>query len=234
LSLAVTAEMQRLARLLYCEPGDLDYLARFEAVEIRALRTAVSRRMYADHRTTYTRLASASRLLPMKVTASLAERMLPARVAAGVVVSLPATQAAALSTRMSVEYVADVSGSLDPALAAPMLTRLPVGLVVAVARVLAEREDYDTMAETVAMLSDQQVEQVVDAIDDPGTLTLVALRVTDPAALQRLTKLLPEHRLREMVGWARRRARLWPELLALLGRLPAAQRRRLLSAARAS
>lgn len=233
MSIAVTAEVERLARLLRCRPRELDFLGRFAAPEIRALRLAVFERMYADHQATYSRIASASRLLPMKVTAPLAQRMLPARVSAGVVASLPADQAAAMSNRMSVDYVADVSMHLNSSLAAPVLTRLPVELIVRVADVLCTREDYDTMAEVVTALSDEQIVAVIEAIDDAETLVQVALRITDPDALQRLTVIMSEDRLRDMVTWARRRARLWPELLTLLGRLPAAQRKRLLSAARA-
>jgi hypothetical protein len=234
LSVAVDSELERLARVLRCRTRDLGFLARFSATEIRALRLVVSARMYADHETTYSRIAAASRLLPMRVTAPLAQRMLPARVSAGVVASLPADQAAAMSARMSADYVADVSGFVHPVLSAPVLSRLPRDVIVRVAVVLAHREDYDTMAEVVAALSDAQVEAVVDAIEDPAVLVQVALRVTDPDALQHLTGIIPEPRLREMVVWARRRTRLWPELVALLGRLPAARRKRLLSAARAS
>lgn len=234
MSVAVDSELERLARLLRCRTRDLGFLGRFAAAEIRALRLAVFARMYADHETTYSRIASASRLLPMRLTAPLAQRMLPARVSAGVVASLPADQAAAMSARMSADYVADVSGFLHPMLSAPVLSRFPADVIVRVAAVLADREDFDTMAEIVSALSDEQVEAVVDAIEDPAVLVQVALRVTDPDALQHLTGIIPEARLREMVVWARRRTRLWPELVALLGRLPAQQRKRLLSAARAS
>jgi hypothetical protein len=234
LSVAVDSELERLARLLRCRTRDLDFLGRFAAVEIRALRLAVFARLYADHEVTYSRIASASRLLPMRVTAPLAQRMLPARVSAGVVASLPADQAAAMSTRMSADYVADLSGFLHPVLSAPVLSRFPADVIVRIAAVLAHREDYDTMAEIVSALGDDQVEAVVDAIEDPAVLVQVALRVTDPNALQHLTGIIPEARLREMVVWARRRTRLWPELVSLLGRLPTAQRKRLLSAARAS
>jgi hypothetical protein len=233
LSTAVDAEIDRLALLLRCRPREVDFLCRFAAPEIRSLRLAVFARMYADHHTTYSRIASASRLLPMRVTAPLAQRMLPARVSAGVVASLPPGQAADLSQRMSAEYVADVSTYLSPSLAEPVLTRLPVEVVQRVAAVLREREDFNTMAEIVGALSDEQVVAVIQQIEDAETLVQVALRVTDGEALNRLTVLLPEERMLEMVSWARRRARMWPELVSLLGRVPAAQRKRLLSAARA-
>jgi len=232
-STGVTAEVERVALLLRCATRDVDFLRRFSAAEIRLLRIAMADRLYADQQTTYSRIASASRLLPMRLTAPLAQRMLPARVSAAVVTSLPPGQAAEMAQRMSVEYVADVSSHLSPVLSEPVLTRLPPEMVVRVAAVLAERADYNTMAEVVGALGDEQVVAVVEAIEDPGTLVEVALRVTDTRALQRLTLVLPEERLLLMVGWARRRTRMWPELLALLGRLPAGQRRRLLSAARA-
>lgn len=234
MSTPAEAEVTRLARLLRCAPEDVAFLRRFEAAELRALRLAVFERMYADHHNTYSRIGSASRLLPIKVTAPLAERMLPARVSAGVVGSLPPEHAATMARRMSVGYVADVSMLLSPTLAAPVLSRLPVDVVVRVAQVLDERGDHATMAEIVSALTDEQVTGVVDSIDDAATLVQVALRITDEAALQRLTRLLPEERMREMLRWASRRAGLWPELMGLLGRLPAAQRKRLLSAVRAS
>lgn len=230
---AATTEVERLACLLRCEPRDVDFLCRFAAPEIRTLRLAVFDRMYADHHATYARIAAASRLLPMAVTVPLAQRMLPPRVSAGVVASLPPDQAAAMAGRMSVAYVADVTSHLSPTLAAPVLTRLPVELITGVAAVLRERGDHTTMAEIVGALTDEQVLAVVEAIGDDETLVQVALRVTDPEVLQRLTRVIPEERLRGMAGWARRRAQLWPELASLLSRLPAAQRKRLLSAVRA-
>ncbi len=233
MSIGVTAELERLARLLRCTTQEVHFLRRFSAVEIRLLRLAMADRLYSDHQTTYARIASASRLLPMRLTAPLAQRMLPPRVSAGVVASLPPAQAAEMAQRMSVEYVADVSSYLSPLLSEPVLVRLPAEMIVRVASVLAEREDYNTMAEVVGALDDEQVVAVVDALEDPETLVQVALRVTDAHALHRLTMVLPEERLLLMVGWARRRTRMWPELLSLLGRLPADQRRRLLSAARA-
>lgn len=232
MSTGVTAEVERLALLLRCTTREVDFLCRFSAAEIRLLRLAMAERMYADHETTYARIASASRLLPMKVTAPLAQRMLPARVSAGVVASLPPGQAADMAQRMSVDYVADVSTHLSPRLAEPVLTRLPAEMIVQVAAALSEREDYNTMAEIVGALADEQVVAVVESMHDPATLVQVALRVTDVHALHRLTLVLPEERLLLMVGWARRRTRMWPELLGLLGRLPAEQRRRLLAAAR--
>jgi hypothetical protein len=233
LTTAVTAEVERLARLLRCEPGEIDFLSRFAVAELRALRTAVFDRMYADHEPTYSRIAAASRLLPMKVTAPLAQRMLSPRVAAGVVASLPPDQAAQMSGRMAVSYVADVASYLSAQLGAPVLTRLPVDTINRVADVLCERGDHNTMAEIVGSLTDEQVVAVVESIGDAETLVLVALRVTDPEALSRLARVLPDARLEEMVAWASRRSRLWPQLAGLLARLPAPQRKRLLSAVRA-
>jgi hypothetical protein len=233
LSAGVDAEVERLALLLRCERRDLGFLSRFAATEIRELRVAAFQRLYADHEDTYARIAAASRLLPMKVTAPLAERMLPPRVSAGVVASLPPEQAATMAARMSVEYVADVSSYLSPSLAGPVLTRLPVELVQRVADVLRERGDYSTMAEVVGELSDEQVVAVVGSIDEAEILVQVALRVTDRDALERLAGLLPDERLHDMVRFAGRRTRMWPDLMGLLNRLPSAQRKRLLSGVRA-
>jgi hypothetical protein len=132
-----------------------------------------------------------------------------------------------------VDYVADVSSYLSPSLAGPVLGRLPVELVQRVAGVLCDRADYSTMAEVVGALSDEQVVAVVESIDETEILVQVALRVTDPDALGRLARLLPDDRLHDMVRFAGRRTRMWPDLMGLLNRLPSDQRRRLVSGVRA-
>ncbi len=216
MSTAVSAEVERLARLLRCEAGDLDFLGRFPVEELRRLRLAVWRRMYDDQLVTYARIGSASRLLPVRAVAALAQRTLPPRVSAGVVVSLPPEHAAALAGRMSVDYIAEVAGFLSPDLAEPFLTRLPVEVVTSVAEVLGERGDYATMAEIVSVLSAEQFVAVVEATADGATLVEVTLRITDPEAVRSLVALIPAECLRDMVAWARPRRALWPELLALL------------------
>ncbi|MGH3355559.1 MAG: hypothetical protein ACRDOJ_06645 [Nocardioidaceae bacterium] len=232
MSVAATAEVTRLARVLRCEPAEIEFLCRFAPTELRSLRLAVCDRMYADHRATYSRIGAASRLLPMKVTAPLAQRMMAPRVSAGVVSSLPPEQAAAMAARMSTEYIADVATHLSPAAVSPVLSRMPAEVVLRVAEELHTRGDYDTMAEIVSSLTDDQVAAVLASVADPPMMVEVALRITDPEAVQRLTEVLTESHLHEMVRWARRRTRLWPELLALLGRLPQPQRRRVLGLSR--
>jgi hypothetical protein len=234
MSLAVAAETERLARLLRCEPEELRFLSRFPADELRRLRLAVHERLYADHRTVYQRIGAVTRRLPMRVTVPMTQRMLTPRLCARVVAALPPEHAAAMAERMPAAFLADVATHLAPTAAEPVLARLPARLVVDAATVLREREDYATMAEIVSALSPEQVGAVVDVVDDPEPLVHVALRVTDEAALRRLTGTLPEESLQAMARWASRRVRLWQEVAGLLGRLPAEQRRRLLSAARAS
>ena len=76
-------EVARAARLMRVEVDDLAYLLRFDAGEIRALRLAVQARIRADNAHRFRRLAKLSGLLPRKVIASLAQRSMSPRLAAG-------------------------------------------------------------------------------------------------------------------------------------------------------
>jgi len=227
----VQAELTRLARLLDCAADDVADLARFDAAELRALRLAVATRQRARGAAVHARLARAGRLVPPRVTASVAHRTMPARVAAEVVSAMRPDHAVEVAHHLPVDYLADVTRHLAPDAAVPVVTGLSEQVLLSVSHELRRRDDFTTMAEVVTALTAAQVEAVAGALDDAAALLQVALHITDDAALDRLVRTLPEPLLARMARRARREARAWPHLLDLLRRLPADRRRRLLASA---
>lgn len=231
MSSAVKAEIERLAALLGCPAKDLSFLTRFSAQQLRAFRLAAAARLRADQAPTFRRIARAGRLLPAKVTAATTRRAMDADVAAGVVSALKPQQAAEIASCLPTDYLADVTRHLSADSATPVVTRLSDEVILAVSRELRSRRDFTAMAEIISALSGEQTAHVAQALDDPKTLVQVAVRISDDAAIDRLVRALPDDVLSQLVRVGSRQARLWPELLELLGRVPADRRRRLLAAA---
>ncbi|MGH3384140.1 MAG: magnesium transporter MgtE N-terminal domain-containing protein [Nocardioidaceae bacterium] len=231
MSSAVKAEIERLAALLGCPAKDLSFLNRFSAPQLRAFRLTASAWLRADQEPTFRRIARAGRLLPAKVTAATTRRAMDADVAAGVVSALKPQQAADIAGCLPTDYLADVTRHLSSDAAAPVVTRLSDEVILAVSRELRSRRDFTAMAEIISALSGEQTAYVAQALDDPKTLVQVAVRISDDGAIDRLVQALPDDLLSRLVRVGSRQARLWPELLELLGRVPAGRRRRLLAAA---
>lgn len=176
---ASASEINRLALLLDVQP---DYLQRFEAAEIRSLRTAVAQAMHRDNRRLFARMARASALLPAKATAALAQRSLSPRTAADVVGEMPPRHAADLAARMAPGYRADVCLHLAPDAVAPVLALLDASVVFSTRVELEERRDVETMAELVLALRDDQTVKVMESITDPLLLLEVLIRGQRSAA----------------------------------------------------
>lgn len=226
---SVTCEIARTARLTRSDEDELAYLRRFDAGEIRSLRLAVHARIRADNAHRFKRLATVSGVLPRKLVASLAQRSMSPRLAAGIVEALPAEQAADVAGRMEPAYLAKTCEYLPAAVATPVIAHLSDATLLAVCDVLTERSAYDAMAEMVESLSDDQLRTFMAHVDDPGTLLDVSAAITADGQLERVATLVPDELLSEIVRYAVDSVAHWDLALGLLALLPASQRKRLLS-----
>lgn len=230
----VTCELARTARLLRADEAELAYLLRFDATEIRSLRLAVHARIRGDNAHRFKRLASLSAVLPRKLVATLAQRSMSPRLAAGVVEALPAEHAADVARRMEPDYLAKTCAYLPPDVATPIITHLPDQTLLAVCDVMAQRAAYDAMAEMVESLTDDQLRTFMRHIDDPGTLLDISAAVTADGQLERVATLVSDDLLSRIVRHAVDSAAHWDLALGLLALLPAPQRKRLLAVVAAS
>ena len=223
-----------MARLMRVDPGELAYLARFEASEIRSLRLAVQARIRADNAHRFKRLATLSGLLPRKMVASLAQRSMSPRLAAGVVEALPPDHAADVAGRMEPAYLAKTCEYLPADVATPIVTHLSDEKLLAVCDVMVEQRAQPAMAEMIEALSDAQLVTFMTRIDDPATLLDISAVVTADGQLERVATLVPDELLSRIVRHAVDTAAHWDLALGLLALLPTSERKRLLAVVAAS
>lgn len=228
---AVAAELTRTARLMHVDATELAYLRRFDAPELRGLRCAVQNRFRAENAHRFKRLAAITAILPHRLVATLAQRSMSPRLAAGVVEALPADAAADVASRMAPEYLATTCAYLPPDVAGPIIGRLPDDVLMAANDVLIERRAYADLAEMVESLDDERLVMMMRHVGDSAALLEISAVVTADGQLDRVAALVPDELLSGILRYAVDSASHWQLALGLLARLPADQRRRLLSVA---
>lgn len=231
---AAACEVGRIAALTRVDATELDYLRRFDATEIRSLRLAVHGRIRADNAHRFKRLATLSGVLPRKLVATLAQRSMSPRLAAGVVEALPPGHAADVAGRMRPAYLAKTCEYLPPDVATPVVAQLSDETLVAVCDVLVEQSACPAMAEMIESLTDDQLCTFMEHIDDPGMLLDISAAVTADGQLERVATLVPDELLSRIIRHAVDSVTHWDLALELLALLPASERKRLLAVVAAS
>lgn len=187
MSLHAHDEVLKLAHELQADPGSLDGLAVCDPGELRRLRGRVGDALHDAHRPAFQRAASATALLPTAVTAKLAQTLIGPYLAARIAAEMPADRSVKLASHLDVEFLADVCRSLDPARVADTVRGMPDDRVVAVGMLLLERDEHVTLGKFVDVVS-------ATVLDD------MAARITDPAALLRITTSIEaRHRLDDLM-----------------------------------
>ncbi len=215
--LQTQAEVLKLGRLLGREPDTLSYLAELPAEDVRALREQVTDRLFDAHAATLNRLAAASKLLPVGLVATLAQRAFGPVLSARITGLLEPARAVEMSERLPVDFLADLAVELDPRRASAVIAKIPPQQIAAVTRELIARGEYVTMGRFVGHLPRQSILAAVREIDNPSLLQ-VAFVLERKDKLGELIALLPERRISGLVADARE-GRLWLQAADLLDNL---------------
>ncbi|MFL5829503.1 MAG: hypothetical protein ACJ76X_06260 [Solirubrobacteraceae bacterium] len=230
-SLAVRAEILKLARLLRREPADLEYLASVPAADIRALREEVTDVLFTAHGQALARLAAGSKVLPVALVATLGERVFGAVLSARIAGLLDPGRAVEMAARMPTPFLADVAVELDPRRASEVICRIPPEQIAAITSELIGRGEYVTMGRFVGHLTPACITAAVEVMDDRSLLH-VAFVLESKESLKDLIGVLPPDRLDGIIR-AAAEENLWPEVLDLLTHLTLEQRRALVERAAA-
>lgn len=199
MDLVTRAELVKLARALGLPPERVNFLDGLPGEDLRRLRERVSASLFDRHRAGFQRMAAASRLLPIGVLATIAERAMPPMLAARIAAEMPAGRAAELATRLDTPYLADVCVELDPRRAGPIVAALPVPVVVTVAAELLRRNEYLTIGRFVEAASDQVIRAVLASITGDEPLLRIAFFIESPEQVARVVSVLPDDRVRRVV-----------------------------------
>jgi hypothetical protein len=218
----VGLEIHKLARLIGCRPEELAYIEPLEAQDIRDLREQVTGVLFDADRHMLGRVASASKLLPAKLTAAIGESVFGPLLCARLTGVLDPHRAVDVAARMPTSFLADVAEHLDPRSASRVIAELPPDQVADIAEELVRREQYITMGSVVGHLSKAATVAALDVVDDEALLR-TAYVVESKASLGSLVALLPEERLESIIQTASE-AGLWTEALDVMGHVSERQR----------
>ncbi|WP_435158547.1 hypothetical protein [Amycolatopsis sacchari] len=186
------AEIRKLARVLGVAPERFSYLRDVPAADLRLLRDQVTSVLFDAHRGALERMAGASRLLPTPLLARMVESVFGPVLSARIAGLVEVSRGVDIAKRLSPGFLADVAAELDPRRAAGIIAGFPPPLVVAVARELARREDWITIARFVDTLPETAIVASLGAIPEHA-LPRVAELLDDPARVHYLTDLKATH-----------------------------------------
>lgn len=188
------AEIRKLAHVLGVSPERFDYLREVPAADVRLLRDQMTSALFDAHLGVLERMAGASRLLPSPLLAKMAEKVFGPLLSARIAGLVDAGRGVDIAKRLAPSFLADVAAELDPRRAAGIIAGLPAPVVVTVARELARREDWITIARFVDTLPERTIMASLEVIPDEA-LPRVAEMLDDPARVHYVLDLLPEDRL---------------------------------------
>lgn len=221
------AELLKLARFLDVPVKRLDMLEEAPPADIRSLREAATRHFFASDAAFFRRIVSASRLLPVPLLATVAEKVLGPMLCARVAGQMDVDRGVGIAKRLETGFLAKVCLSLDPLHTRDLVRAMPVDTIREVARTLSGQEEYVTMARFVDILPVDTIRAVLDVIDDNRALLHIAFFVENKPRLDNIIELLPESRLVTLIECAAGEDALWPEALGLMEHLSPEWRGRL-------
>ncbi|MBS64219.1 hypothetical protein [Salinisphaera sp.] len=217
-NLATQAELVKLARILQTETGELEHLDYLEAERLRTLREGITEALFEKFRPTFTGFARLSSIVPLAMSARIAERVLGPLLAGRIAGEMPPDKAIDMAGRLSDDFLADTCLHIDPVRAKPIIAGFPVDRAIAITRVLLARGETITMSRFVDVLPEHTLFAATDAIENESDLLEIGFFVENSAQLDRVIEHLNSDR-REAIVAAAASEQLWPEVLATLLRI---------------
>ena len=213
-ALNTDVEIVKLARLVGCERGELDYLRYVDAQELRDLREQVTVVMFDADRQMLQRVASATKLIPSKLAAVIGERAFGPLLCARLTGLLEPSRAVDVAAKLPTPFLADLAVALDPRRASRVIAEIPPQQIAEITRLLAEREEFIAMGGFVGHLSEAALRAAIDVVSDEALLR-TAYVVESKGSLGALVATLHADRLESIIATANASG-LWVEALDVL------------------
>jgi hypothetical protein len=211
-------ELLRLARVLNVEPDALDFLDGAAANDLRAFRTAVMDRLLERREEQFRRAAALADRVPVALAAKLAQHAVGPVLSARIAALHAPERAAELARRLPPDFLADVAVHLDLRRVAPLLERIAP-------ETMAASGEHHPLAAFVGHVREEVLREQIGDFDGEALLRTGYL-IEDDARLDELLARVDDARLDEVLAAAGRHG-LWPEAIALSGRVGDEQRARI-------
>lgn len=178
-----TAALLKLARALDVEPAEVEFLRDLPVETLQSLKWRAIDIVTKRTRARLQRVATASKLTPIPVAASLGEKWFGPVLGAQMVGLVDPSMGVKFAKHMSMDFVADVSARIDPRIMGELAERYPIDIMKEIARTLSLREDYLTLSLFTGHMSPGIIADLLASIDDPAVSVRIAPFVDDPADL---------------------------------------------------
>lgn len=198
MAMEARAELLKLARVLSTDPGELSFLEGADPADLRELRASISDRLLAGDREHFERVVALGRHLPDRVAAGITQHALGAQLSGRAASLLTAEELAEFAHRLPADFVADVAAVMDLRSVGSLLDRIDTAKVVAVTRVLAEREDWITMGAFGGRIQRDALIETIAMLDGEA-LARVGFVLENRSRLDEIQGLLDDQKLRELL-----------------------------------
>lgn len=226
------AELTKLARLSRCTPDSLEFLSALEITTLRKIRESVARLVVDKHRTFFSRVAAASKLLPMPLLAMIGERSLGPLLCARVAGEMPIPRAIEIARHFKPPFMAKTALYMETQKICEMTAALPLASVIAVTHELIAMREFIILGDLVDQLPLDLVSKVLATIHNGEALLRSAFYVENPARLVAMLDVLSDSTLRSLIRTAAdEKLDLWPHALALMSVVPPAWQEKLVNMA---
>lgn len=230
--LRLHAEQLRLARLLGIAPECLHFLRELDADALAALHDACQAVLLARHQPLFRRLANASKLLPVSLSAWIAEHALGPLLCARIAGELSVAGTLALCRHLPAPFMAEVSLHMESGALLEVAVHLPDATLQEIAGTLLAQGEYLLLGELVDTLPIALIHRIAVRFCSAEEVLRTSLFVEQPLRLEALLEMLPGAELQRLARLAAEpRQGLLPEALSLLQRVPPGWQRRLVDAA---
>ena len=221
---AAASELRKLGHTLGVEVGALAFLDSVPAHDIRELRAQVAEALFEADRHLFARVAALSKAVPVAIAAKLAEHAFSPLLAARTAELIDPDRAAALVSKLSDHYLADVSAAMDPTRSPQVVAGIEPERIARIGAELARREEWVVIAGFVDVVGSPALAATVRNFDG-AQLLRIGFVLADKDRLDEINTLVGDAQLDQMLVAARDHA-LWQELDELLSHLndPRAER----------
>ncbi len=214
--LDTSAELVKLGQLLGVASTELSFLEQLALPTLIKVRTLTTDKLFNDGRKLFQKLASASKLMPAGVTATIGEKIFGPMLCARIASEMPYQRAIDLADKMTIPFLAKVTLELDPRRVKDIIQNMPLPKLRAVATELLAHKHYIIMGGFVGYMQPAQLKIILQDVATEEALLHIGFFIEGKHQLSDIMRLLPKERLHKLISYLQANGHLWPEALALM------------------
>jgi hypothetical protein len=214
--LDTSAELVKLGQLLGVPSAELSFLESLPLPTLIKVRALTTDKLFNDGRKLFQKLASASKLMPAGVTATIGEKIFGARLCARIASEMPYKRAVELADKMTIPFLAQVTLELDPRRVKDIIQNMPLAKLRAVTTELLAQKHYIVMGGFVGYMLPAQLKIILQDVSSEEALLHIGFFIENKHQLSDIIRLLAKERLHKLIGYLQTHEELWPEALALM------------------